>query len=121
MVKKEEKEISEGVTLGYELKSLEPSSTEDYTIWSVEKVYFNIHFRIGTDDHTAGVNFVPTYGHEVRVALANGNVDIEEVPQGVILEADFTKQFVRLSDTLMGYRSRTIAATAAENNPVKGF
>lgn len=117
--KKTETEIEEGVTVGYEMKPLEASSTPEYTLWAVEKVYFNVHFRVGADDHTSGFNFVPTYGHEVRVVLPNGTSDnIEEIPEGAIHELDFKRQFVRLADTVMAYRASVISST---NNPSQGF
>lgn len=103
--KTEEKQIG-NATISYEIKPLEASSTEDYTLWSVEKVYVNIEFLVKTDKHMAGFNFVPTYGHEVRVAVPHASSISDGLPTGVIHVNDFDRQFERLADSVLAYRKR---------------
>lgn len=103
--KTEEKKVGDA-TVGYEMKPLEAASTEEYTLWSVEKVYVNIEFLVKTDKHMAGFNFVPTYGHEVRVAVPHAFSISEELPTGVIDINDFDRQFERLADSVLAYRKR---------------
>lgn len=111
-VKKVEEKKEEGVTIGYELKPLESSSTNEYTLWAVQKVYVNIEFTVGhkdgtKDKHTAGFNFVPTYGHEVRVVIPNKpGPTLVDRPEGTVECREFEYQFEQLAGTVLAYRKR---------------
>lgn len=113
MPAKTEEKKADGTTIGYEMKPLEAASTAEYTLWSVEKIYVNIEFYVKTDKvtgdkHMAGFNFVPTYGHEIRVAVPNDVPIFEKLPTGVIHVNDFDRQFERLADSVLAYRKRIL-------------
>lgn len=99
-----EEEIQPGTIVGYEAVKLEPASTEEYTIWSVEKVYFNTHFRVGNNDHTYGMNLIPPQGTEILVAFFNG--DAVELPKGVLSEGRFQREALKLADMASAYENR---------------
>lgn len=112
----EEKTVEEGMKVGYEMQPLFAASTEEYTLFAVEKVYVNVQFQVKGDNFTAGFNFVPTFGHEVRIAMPIGDAKFDP-PQGAITYKQFEDQFERLADTVLGYRSRILS----DGNKTAGF
>jgi hypothetical protein len=85
---KVEEAISEGVKAVIELT---PAVTFDHVLFSVEKIYVNSEFHIGTDSYRFGFNLIPPAGKEITVAFARkitspsleGTITIEELKDQV--------------------------------------
>lgn len=107
-------------TITVEVKPLLSSSHEDHTVWTVEKMYVNFTFRVGSDDYTSGFNIVPPVGHEMRVAIRNQN-EMKALPDGVVLYEEFEKQFLAMADSVVAFRNRIQTGVTKKPMDKEGF
>lgn len=99
-----EEEIKPGTVVQATLVPLEPAVTEDAILFSVEKIYVQIEFQLGTSNHRAGFTLLPPDGKQILVASAR--MPVIAVPDNAISFDEFKDQMRKIADSTTAYQER---------------